>query len=316
MIIDMHCDTIKKAYEQKKNLEDENLQFNLKEVKNNFPYIQILSTFIDVDEQNKGFEIATKIIDNFYNNIYDEEKMYLIKNKQDLESPELDKKLGIILSIENGAAISGNIENIELLYKKGIKIMSIVWNEENDLAAGVYTSNDTGLTNLGKKYVKKLIERNILIDISHASNKTFWDTVKITKENPIVATHSCVKEICNHPRNLDNMQIKQIAKSGGVIGITYVNEFLDKSRVASSKDVVNHIDYIANLVGIDYIALGSDFDGVHDYQKPLDIKSVRDVQNIIKELEKRGYSKDDIEKISYKNVIKLMKKSIFTKSKI
>lgn len=307
MIIDLHCDTIKKAYEEKIDLWDKRLQFNLKSLKKMEQYIQVFAIFIDADEQENGYEITTNVINNFYDNLYNDNKMKLIIKGKDIEKDLLRQKLGIILSIENGSAISGNLENIDKLYQKGIRIMSVVWNEDNDLACGAHTKNDTGLTELGKLYVEKLIQKNILIDVSHSSYKTFWDIVKIAKNSVIIATHSNCQGLCNNSRNLDDEQIKQIANLGGLIGITYVNSFLKEKEAASSINIVNHIDYIVNLVGIDYVALGSDFDGVNENQKPVDVKCVSDVKKIIIELEKRGYTKKDIEKITSGNFIRVMK---------
>lgn len=306
MFFDLHCDTIERAKDENLKLDSKLLSFNTKEVK--APHIQCLATFVHskYDEGNNGFKRANEIIDNFYE-IYNTDNIYIIKNKKDLESKELKTKIGTILTIENGTAISGNINNIEKLYSKGIRMMGVVWNDDNDLACGALTKSDTGLTNLGKLYVRKLEERKIIIDVSHMSEKTFWDTSKNVGQ-PIVASHSCVKKICNHPRNLDDEQIKQIAKTNGVIGICFCKIFLTNEKRATVKDIVNHIDYIANLVGTDYIAFGSDFDGLEKEHILEDVKGVKDFNLIIDELKTRGYSLEDIEKIKYKNFLRVIKK--------
>ena len=325
MIIDLHCDTIEKAFDEQLKLDSDKLSFNTKLVKQNLPQIQCLATFVHskYEVQNKGYERASKIIDNFYKT-YNPEEMYIIKNVKDLESEQLKTKIGIILTIENGTAIFGkyedkkfskkiendmqkssNLENIKELYKKGIRMMGIVWNDDNKLASGALTKNDKGLTDLGKQYIRELVKHKIIIDVSHASNKTFWDTCKIA--STIVASHSNVKKLCNHPRNLDDEQIKQIAKTGGVIGICFSSLFLTETKVATVKDVVNHIDYIANLVGVEYISFGSDFDGLDKEHILEDIRNTSDYKKIIEELQLRGYTKDDIEKICYKNFIRVAK---------
>ena len=356
MIIDLHCDTIEKAFDNKLKLNSSELSFNTIHAKQNLPHIQCLATFVHskYDKENKGFKRANEIIDNFYK-IYNQEEMFIIKTKEDLQSKELNKKIGVILTIENGTAISGkyatgktisrklehdtkisnNLDNIQKLYKKGIRMMGIVWNDDNDLGCGALTANDTGLTELGKNYIKELVKQKIIIDVSHASKKTFWDTCEIIKnkkisfnkseivdnktkksnntkhiEYPIIASHSCVQKLCNHPRNLDDEQIKQIAKTGGVIGICFCNIFLTQNKTATVKDIVNHIDYIANLVGIDYISFGSDFDGLEKEHIMQDIKGVNDYALIIEELKQRGYTQEDIEKICYKNFIRVAEKML------
>lgn len=186
-------------------------------------------------------------------------------------------------------------------------MMGVVWNEDNELASGAMTNNDKGLTNLGKQCVKELEKQQIIIDVSHMSKKGFYDTLEITNM-PIIASHSCVNSICNHPRNLDDEQIKQIAKKNGVIGICFCKSFLTNKNKATVKDIVKHIDYIVNLVGIDYVAFGSDFDGLEKENELEDIKGVKDVNKIILELESIGYSKVDIEKITSGNFIRVMNK--------
>lgn len=308
MIVDLHSDTIQRAKDENLKLSSNKLAVNTKDLEKLLPYIQVFGTFVNpkYNIRNSGFERAISIIDNFYK-IYDKDKMYIIKNKRDFESKELEKKIGVMLTIENGSAISGKLDNIEILYQKGIRMMGVVWNDDNELASGTSTNNDKGLTELGKKYVKKLEDKNIIIDVSHMSKKSFYDTLKAT-DIPIIASHSCANSVCNHIRNLDDDQIKQIADRGGVIGICFCKPFLTKENKATVKDIVNHIDYIVNLVGIDYISIGSDFDGVDKEHQLEDIKGVKDIDKIIFELKLRGYSDDDIEKITSKNFIRIANK--------
>lgn len=309
MIIDLHCDTIQKAKDENLELSSEKLAFNIKEVQEHLPYIQCLATFINpkYNIKNNGFKRAISIINNFYKQYeQNKEKIFIIKNKDDFNMKSFEEKLGVMLTIENGSAISSNLNNISILHNKGIRMMGITWNDDNELGCGAKTSNDTGLTNLGIQYIKKLENRHIIIDVSHSSKKTFYDTLNNTS-CPIIASHSCVKKICNHVRNLDDNQIKEIAKRRGVIGMCFCKPFLTENEKAYVQDIVKHIDYIANLVGIDYIAIGSDFDGVEEENKLEDIKGVKDMQILIDELYKHGYKEEDIEKITSKNFLRVAK---------
>jgi len=139
--------------------------------------------------------------------------------------------------------------------------MSVTWNNDNELGCGAYTNNDTGLTYLGKKYIKELEKNDVIVDLSHSSEKTFFDIKKIA-QNPILATHSCVFNLCENKRNLKDDQIKQIAKMNGVIEIYFYKKFIKNKYKIFSDNIIDHISYIANLVGVDYVGLGSDFDGV------------------------------------------------------
>ncbi|HBC83947.1 MAG TPA: dipeptidase, partial [Clostridiales bacterium] len=217
-----------------------------------------------------------------------------------------EKKIGILLTIENGSAISGNIENIEKLYEKGIRVMSVTWNEDNDLGCGALTKNDKGLTKLGKEYIKKLEEKKIIIDVSHSSQKTFWDITKCTSAS-IVATHSCVYSICNHPRNLKDEQIIEIANRKGIIGICFASNFLNQSGKSNSDDIINHIKYIKDLVGIDYIGLGSDFDGVDFDDMPSDIRGIKDIYKLDKKMKIEGFTEEEINKVMGENWLRVLK---------
>lgn len=183
-------------------------------------------------------------------------------------------------------------------------MMGVTWNDDNELACGAQTTNDTGLTKLGKDYIKKLEEKHILIDVSHTSKKSFYDILKNTN-NPIIASHSCADAICHHRRNLSDDQIKKLAKTGGVIGICFCKPFLTNKNKATVKDIIKHINYIVNLVGIDHVTFGSDFDGVEEEHKLEDIRSVKDMNKIIIELQKEGYRKDEIEKITSGNFLRV-----------
>ena len=304
IIVDCHCDTLEKMLDENSTLENTNYEFNIIEAQKLVPYVQCLATFVD-SKYNNLHKRAENMINKFYDDYNKlQDKITLVKEKSDFQKIIDNNLLGVILTIENGSAIGGDLKNIEKLYEYGIKIMSITWNTDNELGCGSETKNDTGLTKLGEEYVKKLEEKSILIDVSHASKNTFYDVAKIVKK-PIIATHSCVEKLCKHERNLSDEQIKIIAKMGGVIGVCFSSQFLTDKEVATSDDIIKHIDYIVNLVGIDYVCLGSDFDGVRKEHKLLDIKTVKDINILIEKLEKMGYKKEDIDKILGYNFIRV-----------
>lgn len=274
--------------------------------------IQVMASFVDpklLKNKNDGFSRCKSIINKIKKYEKDSGISIVIENKEELINAVNNKETKVILSIENGSAISGNLENVEYFYNQGVRIMSITWNNENDLGCGCKCKQDTGLTKLGIDYVKKLNSMNIAIDVSHLSVKSFWDVIKISN-NPIVATHSNVFEICNHCRNLKNEQIKAIAKCGGIIGICYYKNFLNSNKIADVKDIVKHIKYIKNLVGIDYVGLGSDFDGMDYNEIAVGVENIGKIGNIVKEMENEKFSSEDIEKVMWKNWNNVLKRII------
>ena len=314
LVIDSHCDTIKEALDEKLSITDFKYSFNLREVKEKLPYIQFLASFAEPkyeNEENGGFKRVNQILDKFYFE-YDKYSDYItiIRKEHNLKDVVANNKLGVILTVENGSAISGNLDNIDLLYNRGIRIMSVTWNKDNKLGCGAETDNDTGLTELGRKYVERLNKKNILIDVSHLSKNSFFDVINLSNK-PVVATHSCADKLCTHHRNLTDEQIKEIARIKGVIGVCFYSKFLTKNIVATAEDIVNHIEYIANLVGIEYVGLGSDFDGVCKKDLPVDVKGVKDIDIIFDKMRKRGFSESDILKVSSSNYIRILKNNIF-----
>ncbi len=307
VLVDGHCDTIEVAFDKQKNIDNKILNFNLQDAEK--PIIQMMATFISPEYKN-SFKRAKDIINYFYNQ-YEKfsKEIILVKTKENIEKVILENKVGIVLTIENGRAIENDLRNVDYLYDKGIRIMSINWNEDNLLGCGALTKNDTGLTEFGKQYINKLNEKNIIVDISHSSQKTFWDAVKVS-EKPVVATHSCCMSLCNHPRNLNDEQIKQIAKMNGVIGICYSSTFLSENEKADSKKIAQHIAYIANLVGIDYVGLGSDFDGLEEKHLPEDIKGIKNIGKLKEELKNIGFTQKEIEKIWSQNWLRVLKENL------
>lgn len=299
---DGHCDTLKKAFDEKKDLNNKKYDYNLEDIKMVNAIIQNLAAFVHTDFED-GFERAKNIVEYYFSSVSD---ITLITNKEDLENVVSNNKIGALLSIENGKAIENNLDNIDYFYEKGIKIMGITWNDENLLGSGCCSEKDNGLTEFGKAYIKKLEEKNILIDISHTSERTFWDTIKNTNKT-IIATHSNCYNICNHPRNLKDEQIKEIAKRNGIIGICFASPFLREVGIANVEDIVKHITYIINLVGEDYVGLGSDFDGLKEEKKMQDIKGIKDVKIIEDYLIKYGYSQNTVNKIMGENWLRVLK---------
>ncbi len=306
-IVDGHCDTIQVALDRNMDLEEGSLSFNLKQAMQKAPILQMTAAYIS-PKYEKSFQRACDIINHFERQIkkYPEELLQ-VKTKEDILTVEQEKKIGCLLTIENGRAIEDKLENIEYFYKKGVKVMSITWNEDNLLGCGALTKQDNGLTEYGKQYVQKLNEKKMIVDVSHSSEKTFWDTIKIN-ERPSIATHSCCYSLCQHPRNLKDEQIKQIARNNGIVGICYCTNFLSETGIAGTKEIAEHIAHIANLVGVDCVGLGSDFDGLDENEIPTDLKNIGQIDNLVQELKKIGFQEDEIEKIMGRNWIRVIEK--------
>lgn len=270
----------------------------------------------------------------------------------DIVTASKQKKLAVLFGVEGGHMIENDLSKLDALYKRGVRYITITWNNSTDWATSALdetTRADSlkhkGLTSLGKQIVKRMNELGMLVDLSHVGEQTFWDAINTTTK-PVLVSHSCVYNLCQHRRNLKDEQIKAVAKNGGVIHLNFYSGFLDPAFEARSDAftakhkaemdsmlkvnpepyfmevylfnkypdevkglrppmslLLDHLDYIVKLVGVDYVGLGSDFDGVNSLPSGLD--GVEDFPKITEGLLKRGYSKKDIRKILGKNFLRV-----------
>ena len=221
----------------------------------------------------------------------------------DLKRNKAEGKKSIFIGVENGYAIGQDIENIKRFAELGVKYITLSHNGNNAICdSNTGNVEYNGLSEFGKEVVREMNRCGIIVDISHTSEKTSFDAIAISRY-PIIASHSSVKALCDHSRNLSDPLIKAIADRGGVIQICVFNEFLKKEGIASVKDVVDHIDYVVQLVGIDYAGIGSDFDGGGGIKG---LRAANELPQITMELIRRGYSDMDIAKIWGGNLMRVM----------
>lgn len=200
---------------------------------------------------------------------------------------------------------------LQQYYDLGVRVIAPTWNDSNQLAEGCRgtyydnTLSPKGLSDFGKQIIKEANQLGLIIDVSHLSQASFWDVMDLIEE-PVIASHSGVYSLKKHARNLTDEQIIAIAEKGGVVQILYHKHLLaDPGTHVTVKTVVDHFDYVINLVGIDHVGLGSDFDG-RGCKMPEDLTNTSMVVNITQEMLRRGYSKTGIEKILGKNTLRLL----------
>ncbi|QUH19694.1 dipeptidase [Alkaliphilus sp. B6464] len=241
----------------------------------------------------------------------------IIKKTKDFDTAISSGRMPIIIGIEGLSALGSNFNLLNLLYMFGVRHASLTWNEENKFATGVKGSSNRGLTEYGIQAVKKIEDLGIILDVSHLNEKSFWDVYRYSNK-PFIASHSNCRSLCDVPRNLTDKQLKAIAEKGGLVGVNAFREFVhveeDKQDI---EHLADHIDHMVEVMGIDCVGFGFDFfDYLGDETKNsfagsgnIGVKGIEDTtkaKNIIRIMEKRGYSKDDIEKISYKNFYRII----------
>ena len=314
IVLDCHNDTVLHIVDEKigqpvKDLgKDTDLDIDLNKAKKGGLDIGYFAAFSDKKE---SFSQANHTILALLNSMYwteknNQDKVEIVKNYDEI-LPVIEKeKLAMLPTIEGAYSFVDEraLELVEQYRDLGVQVIAYVWNSASPIATGTEGDKDRGLTDLGRDLTKRVNELGIVIDVSHMNEKTFWDVCKESKA-PIIASHSCCKSLVNHVRNLTDEQIKAIAESRGVVNINFWWELLgEEEEKVSIETLVDHIDYVRDLVGVDYIGLGSDFDGA---SMPKDLGSVEDLPKISEELLKRGYSEEEVRKILGLNNLRVLK---------
>lgn len=243
------------------------------------------------------------------------DRLRLVRRMADIAKAEKDGVPYVILGVEGASGFMGGEKTIRHLYDKGCRHISLSWNEKNDFATGVGSSHvGRGLTRIGREAVAIMEELGMLVDVSHLNEKSFWDVMDASK-GIVIASHSNCRALCPAERNLTDQQIKAIARRGGIIGMNTWGDFV-KAKEPNVEDFVNHVDHIVNIAGIETVACGFDFcdyfgnDPTSEEDQPMPttagLSKYEDVPNFQRELEKRGYSAEDIEKIAYKNIRRVL----------
>lgn len=325
-IIDMHCDTIMALMNTDKNIYESDNMIDLKKLKQGDYLLQCFAMFVPYakkdDDKYSPFEVCNKMIDRYYQEI--EKYPDLIApafTYQDIENNIKENKITALLTIEEGGVCLGNIEFLRNFYRLGVRMITLTWNYKNEIASPnidyftfdrdaavkpIFKPNTTdGLTEFGKEVVKEMNRLGIVIDCSHLGDKGFYDVIELSTK-PIVCSHSCSRTVCNHVRNMTDDMLLKLKENGGVVGINYCHAFVkeDESE-ATTRDLVKHITYIKNLIGIDYVGLGSDFDGISN--KNIQLKDASMMNLLIDELRSEGYTEEEIDKVCYKNVLRVFK---------
>lgn len=307
-IVDLHADIGYDVWHKRKAGEKNVLKtYHVpKWKKGNFDTVCMASFF----DGHESWEEMKEMIITLKEEIATCDDIQLVSSKEDFDVP----KIKAVLTVEGMCGIQENEEDcIDWLHEQGVIIASLTWNDENYLATGVKGNATRGLSKAGLRAIKRMEAHHMIIDVSHANEKTFWDIIEHTN-GMVIATHSNCKQLCNHARNLNDDQIKAIAKRGGIIGAVAAPWFVDE-RV-ENRDVahlVMHQLYLKKCIGIQHIAFGFDFmDFFDDYDSSF-VKGLEDAshaQNCIYELSQSKIIDEDLEKIAYKNAILILKNAI------
>lgn len=333
--IDMHCDTISEIY--KRNLSSADFRSNTQlsidaERLNAGNYacqcFALYSTPEDYEQYNMTPFEYFKELSNCMDNC--------LAENADLIQPALtgtqikenikNGKVSALKTVEEGMVYEGRLENLKTAYDMGVRMSTLTWNYENELAfpnPSVYDSErgmnvcvgtDTinGLKPAGFEFIEAMEELGIIIDIAHLNDAGIYDIFNTVKRStPIIASHSNARACCNHPRNLSDDMLRAIAEHGGVAGINFCPVFLNESNLAAKtenettsriEDMIRHMKHMKNVAGIDTVALGSDLDGIGGN---LEIDGADKMPLLAKAMDAAGFTDNEIEKVFYANTLRV-----------
>lgn len=315
--IDMHCDTLLECYLHDKSLRKNDLHIDLEKLKKSGSILQFFAVFLisgkDAQEENitlEPYELFFEIEKYYERELKDNSDMLApIRKFADIEQNRLAGKISSLLTIEDSGLLDGNLDRLKTIYDKGVRLMTLLWNNENCLGfpqSRIPQEHRRGLKPFGIEAVEAMNELGIIVDVSHLSEGGFYDVARHSKK-PFVASHSCARALCDHSRNLTDEQLRCVAEAGGVAGVNFNAPFLRKSAEFSrAEDITAHLAHMINIMGDECVALGSDFDGICC---ELEIENYGEMEKLLPQLEKK-FSAETIDRICHKNVIRLLKECI------
>ena len=310
-IVDMHCDTIVEMYNTNQHLDSNNLHIDLEKMRKGDYLLQNMAIFLDCRQVNQMPKVAKDII-NFYNKETSINNINRVYKYSDIKTNQINT----MLTIEDSAIVP--YQELEEFHNLGVRMITLTWNYINSVgypnldgdnlktrADLRRVDNLNGLKPHGINYVKKMEDLNMIIDVSHGSNKLVEDVLFNTKK-PFVASHSNCFSVTKVGRNLNDSLLEKLIQRECVIGINFCSEFISdrNDSVSTIEDIIKHIDYMLDFGGENSIGFGADLDGINS---ELEIKDSSNMQEIVNALEKR-YSKSLVKKICSENVLSMYQK--------
>lgn len=319
-VIDMHCDTVGELFALRQQgldgtLRENQLHIDLKRMKGSGYMLQNFALFVQLKKADDPWERVCRL-----HELYEKE----LEENSDLIAPvyrfsniaenERAGKMSALLTVEEGAVCKGEIEKLRELYRFGVRMLTLTWNYPNELGwpnfskgKSHYEPNTTqGLTEQGREFVAEMETLGMIPDVSHLSDAGFYDVLEITKK-PFVASHSNARAVCPWVRNMTDDMIKKLSERGGVMGLNFCADFLEKvpegkKNPGTVAAVVRHAKHIANVGGVDVLGLGSDFDGIDTHEE---LPGAQSMERLWDALKQGGFTEEELDRIFWKNVLRV-----------
>lgn len=236
-----------------------------------------------------------------------EARMRVCRTTTEITNAHRDGVTAVVVHLEGAEAIGPGLEELDVLYAAGLRSLGPVWSRHNRFGRGVpiyrggTPDTGAGLTAAGRRLVRRCFDLGVMVDLSHITEAGFWDVARLD-QGPLVASHSNAWELCNSPRNLTDEQLRAIRRSRGIVGLNLATIFLRRDRQMREDTplsvVVDHLRYLADRVGVEHLALGSDFDGA---QVPAEIGSAAGLPRLFEALQRAGFTREECEGVAWRN---------------
>lgn len=305
-VVNAHLDSIL-------NIVDKNLDYTIRNTigHSDIPRIKeggvdLLVFAIYVEEFYKpegALKRTMELIDAIHRLIDSSPELEMVLTAEDIERVRREGKIGILMAIEGADGVM-NIGCLRNFYRLGVRLVTITWSNNNLLADGVNEDNGGGLTNFGRQCLEEMNDLGIIVDVSHIAPAGFWDVIKLSKA-PIVASHSNAKALCSHRRNLTDEQLLALKENDGVVGLCWAPSFLRNGGNADLEDIFKHLTYIKDMIGIDHLGIGTDWDGI--LSVPKGMEDITKTPLLTKGMLERGFSEAEIAKVMGESFVRLMK---------
>jgi membrane dipeptidase len=309
LIVDGHCDTVRLFELSKRdyNFTKQNNRghIDLPRLRVGSVKLQVFALYIEEEYKPVGsLKRALQLLELLYRNMeLCRNDLKLIYSRRDLAELLQEEKTGALISIEGGEALEGDIGVLRMLFRLGVRGLGLTWNQENQLATGVGNGvGGKGLSALGRKVIRELNRLGMIVDLAHINEKGFYDALKVSSK-PVIVSHANSRVLCDHPRNLSDDQLRALRDAGGVIGLSFCPDFVDKKR-ATVERLLDHFVHVAEVAGVDHLGFGSDFDGIETVIPGLE--DVTAMPTLVRGLATRGFSHIEIEKITAKNFLRVL----------
>ena len=258
---DLHCDTITECFEKRKELKQNDLALSLERTRKYEKWAQVFAVWIKDELRGEdAFRYFRDVAEFFAEQMKKNAgTTSFCRTGAEVKKAAETGRRAALLSIEGSAALCGKMEHLYDAKKYGVSLITLTWNGRCEAGDGCGVPDSDGLAPFGFDLVRKMQKLNMIVDVSHLSEKGFWDVAR-TARRPFVASHSDSKTVHDHPRNLTDDQFREIVKGGGLVGINLCGKFL-RDGSPKAEDVLRHVDRFLHLGGENVLAVGSDLDG-------------------------------------------------------